>query len=83
MTVIVKFLSLLLYSIFQIDKEKNKQTNKTKPKKKIEIKHDKMISLTFCFLFVFCFACIRPVSCVGNVDSVSVVSILGCPFGFL
>jgi hypothetical protein len=40
-------------------------------------KHDNMISLTFGF-YGFCFACLRPVSCVLNVDSVSVVSILGC-----
>ena len=44
MTVIVKFLSLLLYSICQIDKKKNKEKNKAKKNKKI--KHDNMISLT-------------------------------------
>jgi len=66
MTVIVIFLSLLLYSIFKLIKKKNKKkTNKQtkQSKKKIEIKHDKMISLTFfyfCFLlpvFVLCLVC--------------------------
>jgi len=51
MTVIVKFLSLLLYSICQIDKKKAKKKNKekNKAKKNKKIKHDNMISLTFGF----------------------------------
>ena len=69
MTVIVKFLSLLLYSIFQIDKKKN---NKKNPGQNDLIN-----------FFSFFFACLRSVSCVPNVDSVSVVFILGYPFGFL
>jgi hypothetical protein len=69
MTVIVKFLSLLLYSFLQIDKKK---TIKKKPGQ------NDLINFFFCF-----FACLRPVSCVTNVVSISVVSILGCPFGFL
>jgi hypothetical protein len=32
---------------------------------------------------VFCFVCPRPVSCAPNDDSVSGLSILDCPFGFL
>jgi hypothetical protein len=68
MTVIVKFLSLLLYSIFQIDKKNNKK------------KPGQNDLINFFFLF---FACLRSVSCVPNVDSVSVVSIPGFLFGFL
>ena len=51
MIVIVKFISLLLYSIFQIDKKKQKSKNKKQKqsKKNIKIKYDKMISLTFGF----------------------------------
>ena len=40
------------------------------------------IILVFCVGF-FCFVCLRPVSCVPNVASVSGLSILDCPFGFL
>jgi hypothetical protein len=32
---------------------------------------------------VFCFVCLHPVSCMPNVASVSALSILNCPFGFL
>ena len=39
-----------------------------------------LIFLVFC---VFCFVCLRPVSCVPNVASVSGLSILDFPFGFL
>ena len=38
------------------------------------------------FKFLFCissFVCLRPVSCVPNVATVSGLSILNCPFGFL
>ena len=51
MTVIVKFLSLLLYSICQIDKKKRKEKTKKKKqsKKNKKIKYDNMISLTFGF----------------------------------
>ena len=62
MTVIVKFLSLLLYSICQIDKKK-KNKEKKKAKKNKKIKHDNMISLTFGFqgfclpVFVLCLVC--------------------------
>ena len=38
----------------------------------------------FCFCFVFVdFVCLRPLSCVPNVDSVSGLSILDRLFGFL
>ena len=33
--------------------------------------------------FAFCLVCFRPVSCVSNITSVSWLSILDCPFGFL
>jgi hypothetical protein len=33
--------------------------------------------------YVFCFVCLRPVSCVPYVVGFSGVSILDCPFGFL
>jgi len=33
--------------------------------------------------YLFCFVCLRPVSCVPNVASVSGLSILDCLFGFL
>ena len=37
-----------------------------------------------CYVVVlFCFVCLRPVSCVPNVAKVSGLSILDCPFGFL
>ena len=32
---------------------------------------------------VLCFVCLRPVSCVPSAASVSGLSILDCPFGFL
>jgi hypothetical protein len=38
------------------------------------------IFLVFCFL---CFVCLLSVSCVPNAVSVSGLSILDCPFGFL
>ena len=37
----------------------------------------------FRVVFLFCFVCLRPVSCVRNVGSVSGLSIPHCPFGFL
>ena len=37
----------------------------------------------FRVVFLFCIACLRRVSCVRNVASVSGLSILRCPFGFL
>ena len=38
----------------------------------------------FSFLcYIFCFVCLRHVSCVPNVASVSGLFILDCPFGFL
>ena len=41
-----------------------------------------LIALVFYVVFL-CFVCRRPVSCVPNVASVSGLSILDCPFGFL
>ena len=41
-----------------------------------------LIVLVFYVVFL-CFVCRRPVSCVPNVASVSGLSILDCPFGFL
>jgi hypothetical protein len=39
--------------------------------------------MTNLFQCCFCFVCLRPVSCVPNVASVSGLSILDCPLGFL
>ena len=40
-------------------------------------------SFLSCVVFL-CFICLRPVACVPtSVDSISVMSILNCPFGFL
>jgi hypothetical protein len=41
-----------------------------------------MVSDTSCVV-LFCFVCLRLVSCVPNVASFSRLSILDCPFGFL
>jgi len=41
-----------------------------------------LIFLVFCVVY-FCFLCLRPVSCVPNVASVSGLSIRDCTFGFL
>ena len=41
-----------------------------------------LFSLMSCFVFL-CFVCLRPVSCVHNVVSVSGFTILDCPIGFL
>ena len=35
------------------------------------------------FYVVFCFVCLHPVSCVPYVATLSELSILDCPFGFL
>jgi hypothetical protein len=40
-----------------------------------------LVFLIFCV--VFCFPCFRPLFCLPNVASVSRLSILDCPFGFL
>ena len=41
------------------------------------------VALPFSFMrCIFCFVCLRPVSCVCNVANVSGLSILDCPFGF-
>ena len=39
--------------------------------------------MVFVFLFVlfFCFVCLRPVSCVPNIGSVSGLSVFDCSFG--
>ena len=41
--------------------------------------------IVFCVVFccVLCFICLLPVACVPQVASVSGLSILNCPFGFL
>jgi len=41
-----------------------------------------LFSFMCCFVFL-CFVCLRPVSCVHNVVSVSGFTILDCPIGFL
>ena len=42
------------------------------------------IAHVFSFLCcIFCFVCLPPVSCVDNVASVSALSIIDLPFGFL
>jgi hypothetical protein len=41
-----------------------------------------LIFLVFCFVFL-CFICLRPVSCVTNVDSVSGLFLLDYPFGLI
>ena len=40
-----------------------------------------LVFLIFCV--VFCFPCFRPLFCLPNVASVSRLTILDCPFGFL
>ena len=40
-----------------------------------------LVSLVFCVV-IFCFVCLRPVSCVPNVASLSGLSILDCLIGF-
>jgi len=42
-----------------------------------------LIILVFCVVYCIFFVCLRPVSCVPSVATVSRFSILDCPLGFL